>query len=42
VLYALRRRGESLRSIQAAYPHLTLPQIKGAIAFERFLDAEAA
>ncbi|MGH2586794.1 MAG: DUF433 domain-containing protein, partial [Dehalococcoidia bacterium] len=42
VLYALRQRGQSLRSIHAAYPHLGLPQIKGAIAFERFLDAEAA
>jgi uncharacterized protein (DUF433 family)/DNA-binding transcriptional MerR regulator len=42
VPYAMRRRGESLRSIQTAYPHLSLSQIKGAIAFERFLDAEAA
>jgi uncharacterized protein (DUF433 family) len=41
VLHAMRERGESLRSIQAAYPHLTLSQIKGAIAFERFLDAAA-
>jgi len=41
VLSAIRRRGESYRAIQAAYPHVTLPQIKRAIAFERFLDAEA-
>lgn len=42
VLYALRQRRQSPRNIQTAYPHLTLSQIRGALAFEGFLDAEAA
>jgi uncharacterized protein (DUF433 family) len=41
VLHAMRQRGESLRAIRAAYPHLSLAQIKGALNFERFLDMAA-
>jgi len=40
--YGLRHRQMSLARIRESYPHLTLEQIKAAIQFERFLDAEAA
>jgi uncharacterized protein (DUF433 family) len=42
VLHAMKQHGESLRAIRAAYPHRSPSQIKGAIGFERFLDAVAA
>ena len=40
--YQLREAGQNERAIRDAYPILTLPQIKGAIRYERLLDAEAA
>jgi len=42
LLQRLRDRGYSLVRIRQLYPRLTLDQIRGAIAFERYLDAEAA
>ena len=42
VIYRLSQRGLTPRQIREYYPHLTPAQIKGALAFERFLDAEAA
>ena len=42
LLYKLRRRGYSYARLREEYPSLTLDRIKGAIAYERFLDAEQA
>ena len=42
LLYRLRLRGYSYARLRDEYPGLTLDRIKGAIAYERFLDAEAA
>ena len=42
VLHRLRQRGLSNSRIRQMYPHLSPEQIRGAIAFERYLDAEAA
>ncbi|MCH7577097.1 MAG: DUF433 domain-containing protein, partial [Chloroflexi bacterium] len=42
VIQGLRERGASYNRIREHYPHLEINQIKKAIQFERFLDAEAA
>jgi uncharacterized protein (DUF433 family) len=42
LLYKLRLRGYSYARLRDEYPDLRLDHIKGAIAYERFLDAEAA
>jgi uncharacterized protein (DUF433 family) len=42
LLYGLRMNGYSYKRIQEWYPHLTLTQIRMAVTFERFLDAEVA
>lgn len=41
MIHALRHQGQEYAEIQKDYPLLTLPQVKGADAFETFLDAEA-
>jgi uncharacterized protein (DUF433 family) len=38
----MKKQGETLRGIRAAYPQLSPVQIKEAIRFERFLDVAAA
>ena len=42
VIYRLHQRGLTPPQIRDYYPHLTPSQINGAIAYERFLDAEVA
>lgn len=42
LIYSLYQQGYGVQSIREAYPTLSLSQIRGAIAYERFLDAEAA
>jgi uncharacterized protein (DUF433 family) len=42
VLHRLSQRGQNPRQIHDAYPHVTSSQIKSAIAFEQFLDDDAA
>ncbi len=42
LLHKLRLRGYSYARLHEEYPGLALDQIKGAVAYERFLDAEAA
>lgn len=41
LMHALRLQGQTHVEIQQDYPVLTLPQVKGADAYESFLDAEA-
>jgi len=42
VIYRLHQRGLDSRRIREAYPQLSPAQIKGAVAFEHFLDEAAA
>ena len=41
VIHRLHQRGLDTRRIREAYPHLSPAQIKGALAFEHFLDEAA-
>jgi uncharacterized protein (DUF433 family) len=41
LLHRLHQQGFKLNQIREAYPHLTASQIRGALAYERFLDEVA-
>lgn len=42
ILYRMRTAGATIARIRESYPWLSAEQVKGALAFEQYLDAKAA